>query len=92
MYRVHRKCFNAIQYIKNGTLVNQSQQCNASSYKIRHRPIKKVMSANRGEIAMRVFRACNEMGIKTVAVYSKQDEAQIHRIKAGEFYRSKWPV
>jgi pyruvate carboxylase len=39
-----------------------------------------------GEIAIRVFRACTELNIKTVAIYSEQDEGQIHRIKADESY------
>ena len=44
------------------------------------------MVANRGEIAIRVFRACTEMGIRTVAVYSEQDTMQMHRQKADEAY------
>ena len=39
---------------------------------------KKILIANRGEIAIRIIRACNEMGIKTVAVYSKEDKNSLH--------------
>eukprot|EP01061_Rhynchopus_euleeides_P029517 TRINITY_DN483_c0_g4_i1.p1 TRINITY_DN483_c0_g4~~TRINITY_DN483_c0_g4_i1.p1 ORF type:complete len:1185 (+),score=555.73 TRINITY_DN483_c0_g4_i1:96-3650(+) len=58
-------------------------------------PIRKVMSANRGEIAIRVFRAAAEMGLKTVAVYSKEDAMNTHRLKADEAFQigeNKAPV
>lgn len=48
--------------------------------------IKKVLVANRGEIAIRIFRACAELGIKTVAIYSKEDSLNLFRTKADEAY------
>ena len=48
--------------------------------------IRKVLVANRGEIAIRVFRACNELGLKTVAIYSQEDTYNLFRAKADESY------
>ncbi len=46
----------------------------------------KLMVANRGEIAIRVFRAANELGIRTVAVYAEEDKLSLHRFKSDEAY------
>ncbi|MDD5922638.1 MAG: pyruvate carboxylase, partial [Eubacteriales bacterium] len=56
---------------------------------------KRVLVANRGEIAIRVFRACKELGIRTVAIYSEEDKKSIFRQKADESYqigKGKSPV
>ncbi|MEB8330639.1 pyruvate carboxylase [Flavobacteriaceae bacterium KMM 6897] len=49
--------------------------------------IKKVLVANRGEIAIRIFRACVEIGVKTVGIYTYEDRYSLHRYKADESYQ-----
>ena len=46
--------------------------------------IKKLLVANRGEIAIRIFRACSELGIRSVAIYSEEDKTSLFRTKADE--------
>src|ERR1700694_5444295 len=63
--------------------------------KIRQMPIKKLLALNRGEIAIRIFRAANELKIRTAAVYSDEDRLSLHRFKADEAYligEGKGPV
>ncbi len=61
----------------------------------RPRGAKKLMAANRNEIAIRVFRAATELGLRTVAIYAQEDRLSIHRFKADEAYlvgQGKGPV
>lgn len=48
--------------------------------------IKTVLVANRGEIAIRIMRACHELGVKTIGIHSKEDVGTLHRQKADESY------
>src|SRR5207249_11481803 len=59
------------------------------------KPIRKLLAANRSEIAIRIFRAANELGLRTVAIYSQEDRLSLHRFKADEAYQigaGKGPV
>jgi pyruvate carboxylase len=50
------------------------------------KPIRKLLAANRSEIAIRVFRSTHELGVRTVAIYSYEDRFALHRFKADEAY------
>ncbi|MBM3458869.1 MAG: ATP-grasp domain-containing protein, partial [Armatimonadetes bacterium] len=50
------------------------------------RPFRRVLVANRSEIAIRVFRACTELRLETLGIYSKEDRGALHRYKADESY------
>ncbi|MDQ2844389.1 MAG: pyruvate carboxylase [Acidobacteriota bacterium] len=57
--------------------------------------MKKLLALNRGEIAIRILRAANELGLRTVAVYSQEDRLSLHHFKADEAYtigQGKGPV
>jgi pyruvate carboxylase len=74
--------------------MNGCTEC-ASPDMPKHKPIQKLLAANRSEIAIRIFRAANELGLRTVAVYSKEDRLALHRFKADEAYlvgEGKGPV
>ena len=61
----------------------------------KNRPIRKLLAANRSEIAIRIFRAATELGLRTVGIYSQEDRLALHRFKADEAYQvgaGKGPV
>lgn len=51
------------------------------------KPFKRVLVANRGEIAIRIFSACKELGIRCVAIYSEEDKTSLFRTRADESYQ-----
>ena len=58
-------------------------------------PFRKLLVANRGEIAIRVMRAATELGLRPVAIYSEEDRLALHRYKTDESYligRGKSPL
>lgn len=86
MYRVN----NLLQtsYCVRSTFISCKRVLSVkTSNKYEFRKINKLLVANRGEIAIRVLRACTENNIRTVAIYSAEDEGQIHRIKADESFK-----
>src|ERR1700687_3142870 len=56
--------------------------CTASESK-KTKPTRKLLAANRSEIAIRIFRAANELGLRTVAIYSQEDRLPLPRFKGG---------
>ncbi len=59
------------------------------------RPIHRLLAANRSEIAIRIFRAANELNLQTIGIYSQEDRLSLHRFKADEAYEigmGKGPV
>ncbi|KAG1681045.1 Pyruvate carboxylase, mitochondrial [Nymphon striatum] len=80
--------FKSCTYLKQIQIL-QARTCFSSRFlstKSELKPINKVLVANRGEIAIRIFRACTELGKRSVAIYSEQDTMHMHRQKADESY------
>ena len=67
------------------TCLGVGNRCGATRVGVK--VISKVLVANRGEIAIRAFRAAYELGVGTVAVYAYEDRNSQHRLKADESYQ-----
>ena len=70
--RTDEEIFESVNLLKNGIALKK--------------PIKKLLCANRGEIAVRIIRAAHALGLRTVAIYSHEDRASLHRYKSTESY------
>lgn len=83
---------NSITYAE-GLFCNVAERRFVPIILIASRPlvITKLLVANRGEIAIRAFRAAYELGIKTVAIYTREDRLSAHRLKADESYEIGLP-
>ncbi len=71
------------------------QQSREAATELKPRRFTKLLAANRSEIAIRIFRAATDLGLRTVAVYAQEDRFSIHRFKADEAYQigvGKGPV
>ena len=67
----------------------------AAAHSVEIKPAKKLLVANRSEIAIRIMRAATELGLRTIAIYAEEDRFSMHRFKADEAYRvgeGKGPV
>src|SRR5687767_6044546 len=77
------------------TVSRRSDEAGPANANGQSRPFKRLLVANRSEIAIRVFRAATELGLRTVAIYAQEDRLSVHRFKADEAYlvgEGKGPV
>src|SRR5260370_20812488 len=92
--------FSKLEKLQRGRVANMKQcrishDASIASEMKKTKPIRKLLAANRSEIAIRIFRAANELGLRTVAIYSHEDRLALHRFKADEAYQvgaGKGPV
>jgi len=66
--------------------VQRVVHAHSPGYRIFMKKIKRLLAANRSEIAIRIFRSAHELGIRTVAMYAHEDRYSLHRLKADEAY------
>src|SRR5579872_268321 len=68
------------------SFVKKLTKSNGGKRQLSLRPILRLLAANRSEIAIRIFRAANELNLRTIGIYSLQDRLSLHRFKADEAY------
>src|SRR5579872_7356133 len=68
------------------SFVKKLTKSNGGKRQLSLRPILRLLAANRSEIAIRIFRAANELNLRTIGIYSLQDRLALHRFKADEAY------